>query len=90
MSIYVACNPTREHPLLLECLRRARREDIHLLAAQITVTTDYLSTHPILRKRSFLSLMYSVYDLLELDPYTGISLRFTFSTEHFFGVQNIK
>jgi hypothetical protein len=34
--------------------------------------------------------MYSVYDLLELDPYTGISLRFTFSTEHFFGVQNIK
>lgn len=67
MSIYVALNPTQEHPLVLECLRRARREDIHLLAAQMSVTTDYLSTHSILRNRPFLSLMYGVYDL-ELDP----------------------
>lgn len=34
--------------------------------------------------------MYSVYNLFELDPYTGISLRFTFSTEQFFGIHNFK
>ena len=88
LSICIALNPTYEHPLILECLRRARREDIHLLAAQMSVTTDYLSTHSILRNRSFLSLMYSVYDVLELDPCTGISARFTFSAKHFFDVHN--
>ena len=45
MSIYVALNPTQEQPLVLECLTTTRREDIHLLAAQMSVTTDYLSTN---------------------------------------------
>jgi hypothetical protein len=89
MSIYVACYPKDEHPLILECLRKTCREDV-LLAAQMLLTSDYLSTHSILHIRSFPSLMYSVYGLLELDTYTGISLKLTFSTEQFFGTRNFK